>query len=62
MTTTIPRLLTLKEVCTLAGVSRIAIYRWRRNGLFPQPVILGTRTIRWTEPAITKFLASRTAK
>jgi excisionase family DNA binding protein len=52
----LPRLLTQGEVCELTGVSRITLWQWRRAGRFPQPLVLGYRTLRWPEPAIAKWL------
>ncbi len=30
------RLLREKEVCSIAGVSRVTIWRWEKEGLFPK--------------------------
>lgn len=59
---TLPRLLTQREVCALLGVSRISLWAWRKAGKFPQPVVLGARTVRWPEPVVAKFVESRRAK
>ena len=62
MSAALPRLLTQREVCELLGVSRISLWAWRRQGRFPQPVVLGARMVRWPEPVVAKFLDSRRAK
>jgi prophage regulatory protein len=41
------RILRLKEVITLAGLGRAAIYQMKREGKFPKPVKIGVRAVGW---------------
>ena len=52
----LPRLLCMKEVCSVYGVTRYAIYDWVRAGKFPKPVMLG-RSPRWPEEEIAEHRA-----
>ena len=51
------RLLTIREVCAIAGVSRSSIYTGINEGHFPRPVRLGRKAIRWRASDIEKWLA-----
>lgn len=41
------------------GVSRVTLWAWRRAGQFPESLVLGTRTVRWPEPVVAKFLEGK---
>ena len=53
------RLLKRKEVETLVGLSRSAIYAAMARGNFPRPLRVGQRAVRWSEADIESWLASR---
>lgn len=59
------RLLKLRQVLELVGVSRATIDRWRDDGSFPPPVVLRVRpcgrptSIRWRTEDVEAWLASR---
>ena len=56
------RLLTLREVCEMTGLSRSSIYAMMAAGQFPQPIRIGARAIRWYERyenEVRAFIASR---
>ena len=61
MTATRPddRLLRLREVLALCGLSRSTIYRKMGEGSFPEPLRVGVRAVRWREAEIEDWLASR---
>ena len=40
-------LLTIEDVIEILNVSRSTIYRWLKNGDFPQQHNIGPNTIRW---------------
>jgi len=40
-------LLTTSEVIQKLGISRSTLYRATKQGHYPQPVMLGTRSVRW---------------
>jgi predicted DNA-binding transcriptional regulator AlpA len=46
------RLLTTAEVMDLLRVSRSTLYRGVKMGIYPQPLLMGHRTIRWRNHAI----------
>ena len=41
------RLLRLKEVVQMVGLSRTSIYRLVDSGDFPHPIRVGPRAVRW---------------
>jgi prophage regulatory protein len=41
------QLLTLTEVVERYGVTRQTIWRWRREGIFPEPLALSSKVHRW---------------
>jgi predicted DNA-binding transcriptional regulator AlpA len=45
-------LIRLADVCELLGVSRATVYRLRSKEDFPEPLKLGSATIRWRIDAI----------
>lgn len=60
-----PQLMKLQEVCKMLQISRASIYRWVEEGIFPQPVILGTggngkrSAVRWYESDILAWLKAK---
>lgn len=56
---TLPRLLRLREVRALVGLSHDAIYRLAREGRFPQPRKLSDRASAWREDEIRAWIESR---
>lgn len=53
------KLITIKEVRGLLGVSPATIYRWLTNTDFPKPLVLGPKAIRWWRSDILSWVASR---
>ena len=54
------RILRFPEVVARTGLSRSTIYRLRRAGRFPQPVVLGARAVGWLESVIDEWIRGRT--
>jgi predicted DNA-binding transcriptional regulator AlpA len=54
------RLLFPHEVRAEVRLSEPTIYRLRRKGKFPEPILLGERRIAWWKSTIDKWLADRT--
>ena len=52
------RLLTLREVSTITGISRAAIYVGIRRGDFPTPLKVGQKNIKWRSSQIDEWLAA----
>lgn len=64
MTSSTPqtRMLRLRQVEELAGLSRDSIYRLGRAGKFPQRVKVSERASRWREDEILAYLEQRSAE
>ena len=57
--TTHTRLLRRKEIERYCQIGRSTIYRLMREGLFPVPIRVGPRAVRWPEHELTAWLARR---
>ena len=53
------RLLTLQQVMDRTALSRSTIYSRMDQSLFPRPVRVGSRAIRWVEQEVFDYIASR---
>lgn len=53
------RLLTTAEVCAMLGISRVSLYRWVRGGIFPAPVSVSERNIRWRNSEVLRWIEQR---
>ena len=51
------KLLTLREVEEITGVSKSKIYRDKRAGLFPKPLRLGKNCVRWRTDDIVDWIS-----
>lgn len=63
MTSSTPytRMLRLRQVEELAGLSRDSIYRLGRAGKFPRPIKVSERASRWNEAEIMAWREQRIA-
>lgn len=52
-------LLTRRQVEARCGLSTSSIYRLMRQGLFPEPIRIGVRAVRWPSSEINTWLATR---
>ncbi|MDE2667219.1 MAG: AlpA family transcriptional regulator [Acidobacteriota bacterium] len=55
----IDRLLTRTEVERRCGLARSTVYRLMRQNLFPLPLKLGGKAVRWPQSEIESWIASR---
>ena len=53
------RLIPLPEVIRIVGLGKTCIYAMVREGEFPRQVILRSRSSRWVESDVRKWLSSR---
>ena len=53
------RLLKLEEVLCYTGLSRSEIYRQIQEGMFPRPVRVGKRAVRWRESEVEGWIEER---
>ena len=52
------RLLRLRDVSFLVGLSKATIYRKLKVGEFPQPVSTGGPSVRWRESSVVDWIAA----
>jgi excisionase family DNA binding protein len=45
------------QACLLVGVSEDTLRRWVRRGLFPAPIRIGPRTVRFRRGDVKDFIA-----
>ena len=53
------RLLRIRQVEEITGLSRSSIYRLMQDGEFPRPVKVGPAAVRWRASDINTWLESR---
>ena len=53
------RLLKLKDVIELSGLSRSSVYALAQHNKFPKPLKLSERSSAWVEDEIKKWIAER---
>ncbi|MDE0614965.1 MAG: AlpA family transcriptional regulator [bacterium] len=56
---TYDRLLTRRQIEERCGLSTSSIYRLMDKGLFPRPLRIGSRAVRWPESEIEAWLSTR---
>lgn len=52
-------LFTCKEVCTIYSIPRSTLYDWISKELFPKPILVGLRSVRWRKEDLEDWLESR---
>jgi len=55
----LPRLLSIRVVADLTGLSRGAIYKLAARGDFPRPRLVASRTSRWRADEVAAWIDSR---
>lgn len=53
------RLLRMKEVAAICGLSSSSIYKNVRSGTFPQPIKIGLRASAWIKPEVEAWIEQR---
>jgi len=53
------RLIRIKEMLILLGVSRATLSRWRDQGYFPQPKEKNRKALGWTETQYSNWLSTQ---
>ena len=53
------RLIRLRELLTIVGMGKTAIYDGMKNQSFPRPIKLGKRSVAWLSSDITNFIKGR---
>ena len=59
MTQEVDRLLRVREVLRIVGVSRATLYEMVRRGAFPAPVRISAIAVGWKQSEVQRWLASR---
>ncbi len=55
------KLLKLKDVLAITGLSRSYVYALAQQDLFPKPIKLTERSSAWVESEVQEWIASRIA-
>ena len=53
------RFLRRTEVEAITALSRSSLYRLMRAGLFPEPIKIGPKAVRWKSSEIAAYVESR---
>ena len=53
------KILKLKEVVYLTGLSRVTIWRLEQRGDFPTKIVLSPNRVGWLEDEVSDWIASR---
>lgn len=56
------RLLSMAEVAKICGLSKVTLWRMRKEGRFPAPLELGAKTLRWRESAVLAWIEGLPAR
>ncbi|WP_114633425.1 AlpA family transcriptional regulator [Vibrio splendidus] len=56
---TTSRLMRLKEVIQITGISRSSLYKYLNEGKFPPPVSLGARSVAWVDHEIQAWITTK---
>jgi prophage regulatory protein len=55
------RLLRLRDVLAVVGLSRAHVYHLIKHGLFPRPIALGSNCARWVQSEVRAWVSNRIA-
>ncbi|MGF1826251.1 AlpA family transcriptional regulator [Vibrio splendidus] len=53
------RLLRLKEVIQVTGISRSSLYKYLNEGQFPPPISLGARSVAWIDHEVQAWITTK---
>jgi len=53
------KLIRLKEVIAQTGLSRSSIYKFMNDGIFPNSVSLGGRSVAWVESEVIEWMEGK---
>lgn len=53
------KLLRLDEVCEMAGIGKTCAYKMIGEGIFPKPVNIRGRAVRWVSTEIENWILER---
>lgn len=56
MSEQIQRLIIMKEVIHICGLSRPSVYRLMDTGEFPRQISVGERSVRWIEDEVVEWV------
>jgi prophage regulatory protein len=55
----VKRFLLINAVLLLVGLSKSTVYRYIKEGLFPEPVSIGNKCVAWLESEILQWMNER---
>ncbi|MXZ73643.1 MAG: AlpA family transcriptional regulator [Gemmatimonadetes bacterium] len=50
------RFVTVRDVLQMTHLSRTTIYRLMAEGIFPKPIKVGLRAVRWKESEVQRYI------
>jgi prophage regulatory protein len=53
------RVIRLKAVMDYTGLARSTIYKYIKEGLFPKPISLGSRSVGWIQREVEEWIRVR---
>ncbi len=53
------KIIRINELSDLLGISKVTLWRWRKEGMLPVPILLGNRVVAWREDDINAWLNER---
>lgn len=53
------RVIRLKAVMDYTGLARSTIYKYIKEGLFPKPISLGSRSVGWIQSEVEEWILVR---
>lgn len=56
------RIIRIKEVCALVGLSRSSVLRMEKDGAFPAKVSLSVHAVGWRHDEVVAWIESRVAR
>ena len=56
-----PRFIRLPQVLEMRGLSTSTIYRWMKEGTFPNQIQLGSRSVVWNERDVIDLMTQQIA-
>lgn len=55
------RIIRLRDVMAMTGLSRSTLYEYIKNGIFPAQIKLGIRCVGWIEHDVQQWIKNKTS-
>lgn len=53
------KIIRINELADTLGISKVTLWRWRKEGILPKPIQIGSRVVAWREDTINEWLNER---